>query len=41
MTVHTPEFKGRAKLQQHREITDLLKEDIKDMHGLVIETKSV
>ncbi|CAD5206169.1 unnamed protein product [Bursaphelenchus okinawaensis] len=38
--VHTPEFKGRMKLDQHKEITNLLKDEIKSMHGLNIETKA-
>jgi stress-induced morphogen len=39
IVVHTPEFKGLAKVQQHKQITELLKNDIKSMHGLVIETR--
>ncbi|CAD5208906.1 unnamed protein product [Bursaphelenchus xylophilus] len=38
--VHTPQFKGRMKLDQHKEITSLLKDEIKSMHGLNIETKA-
>ncbi|KAI6189999.1 hypothetical protein M3Y97_00069400 [Aphelenchoides bicaudatus] len=40
VAVHTPEFKGLLKIQQHKQITDLLKNEIKEIHGLTIETKS-
>ncbi|KAH7723818.1 bile acid beta-glucosidase [Aphelenchoides avenae] len=38
--VETPEFAGKIKVQQHKLITETLKGEIKDMHGIVIETKA-
>ena len=38
--VETPEFAGKLKVQQHKMVTDCLKEDIKNWHGIVIETKA-
>ncbi|KAF8368510.1 hypothetical protein PRIPAC_86339 [Pristionchus pacificus] len=37
--VETSEFKGLSKVQQHKAVTAALKEEIKEMHGLTIETK--
>ncbi|XP_017782858.1 PREDICTED: bolA-like protein 3 [Nicrophorus vespilloides] len=37
--VETVEFKGLSIVKQHRAITDSLKEQIKLIHGLQIETK--
>jgi stress-induced morphogen len=31
-------FKGQSLVQQHRMVQDLIKDDIKDMHGLQIKT---
>ncbi|KAE9548171.1 hypothetical protein FO519_008617 [Halicephalobus sp. NKZ332] len=39
--VEAPEFSGKLKVQQHKMVTDCLKEDIKNWHGIVIETKAV
>ncbi|XKL68533.1 hypothetical protein PGB90_004024 [Kerria lacca] len=38
VTVITPEFKYISLVQQHRMVTDVLKEEIKEMHGLRIFT---
>lgn len=37
--VETSEFKGLNTVKQHRLITDTLKSEIKDMHGVRIHTK--
>lgn len=37
--VETVEFKGLSMVKQHRLINEVLKEDIKQMHGLRISTK--
>uniref|UniRef100_A0A1Q3FNR1 Putative bola bacterial stress-induced morphogen-related protein n=1 Tax=Culex tarsalis TaxID=7177 RepID=A0A1Q3FNR1_CULTA len=36
--VETTEFKGLSTVKQHRLITETLKSEIKDMHGLRIHT---
>jgi BolA-like protein 3 len=36
--VESPDFKGITTIKQHRMITDTLKTEIKDMHGLRIYT---
>lgn len=36
--VESSEFKGISRVKQHQMITDTLKEEIKDMHGLRIHT---
>ncbi|XP_014286619.1 bolA-like protein 3 [Halyomorpha halys] len=36
--VEAPQFKGLTIVKQHRLITEALKEEIKDMHGLRIHT---
>lgn len=36
--VETNEFKGLSSVKQHQLITDTLKSEIKDMHGLRIHT---
>ena len=33
------EFKGKRVVQQHRMITEILKEEVKNMHGLRIHTE--
>ncbi|KAF6205700.1 hypothetical protein GE061_019873 [Apolygus lucorum] len=38
--VEAPQFKGLSIVKQHRLVTDALKEEIKDMHGLRIQTSS-
>lgn len=37
--VETSEFKGLNTVKQHRLITEALKSEIKDMHGVRIHTK--
>ncbi|GMR52516.1 hypothetical protein PMAYCL1PPCAC_22711 [Pristionchus mayeri] len=37
--IESTEFKGLTKVQQHKAVTAALKEEIKEMHGLTIETK--
>ena len=36
--VEAPDFKGVRAVRQHQMITDALKAEIKDMHGLRIST---
>lgn len=36
--VETTEFKGLSTVKQHRLITETLKSEIKDMHGVRIHT---
>ena len=36
--VESIEFKGISRVKQHQMITNILKEEIKDMHGLRIHT---
>lgn len=38
IVVESNEFKGLSIVKQHRMITDTLKTEIKDMHGLRIHT---
>jgi len=38
INVVAPEFKGLNTVKQHRIINEVLKEEIKDMHGLRIHT---
>jgi stress-induced morphogen len=37
--VAAKEFEGKPLVQQHMRINDLLKDEIKQMHGLRIKTK--
>ena len=32
--VHSAQFAGKSKVQQHRLVNEILKEDIKQMHGI-------
>ncbi|XP_055390525.1 bolA-like protein 3 [Condylostylus longicornis] len=36
--VETSEFEGNTVIKQHKMITEALKDQIKDMHGLTIQT---
>lgn len=38
IVVESSEFKGISRVKQHQLITDTLKNEIKDMHGLRIHT---
>lgn len=38
INVVAPEFKGLNTVKQHRIINEVLKKEIKDMHGLRIRT---
>lgn len=38
IVVESKEFKGIPRVKQHQLITDTLKNEIKDMHGLRIHT---
>lgn len=38
IVVESNEFKGLSRVKQHQLITDTLKTEIKDMHGLRIHT---
>lgn len=37
--VESPKFKGLSTVKQHRLVNDVLKEEIKEMHGLTIFTR--
>uniref|UniRef100_A0A7E4URP7 BolA-like protein n=1 Tax=Panagrellus redivivus TaxID=6233 RepID=A0A7E4URP7_PANRE len=39
--VETADFAGKLKVQQHKLVTECLRDDIKKWHGVVIETKAV
>ncbi|CAJ0961481.1 unnamed protein product, partial [Mesorhabditis belari] len=39
VAVESVEFKGLTKVAQHKAITSCLSSEIKDMHGLTIDTK--
>ncbi|KAK0424379.1 hypothetical protein QR680_008646 [Steinernema hermaphroditum] len=41
VAVESDEFKGKAKVQQHKMVTETLQKEIADMHGIVINTKSL
>ena len=34
------QFKGKSLLQQHRSVQDILKEEMKEWHGLTLHTKT-
>jgi stress-induced morphogen len=34
------EFEGKSILQQHKLVQEILKKEIKEMHGLTLKTKS-
>eukprot|EP00003_Mantamonas_plastica_P020629 TRINITY_DN3322_c0_g1_i1.p2 TRINITY_DN3322_c0_g1~~TRINITY_DN3322_c0_g1_i1.p2 ORF type:complete len:151 (+),score=54.33 TRINITY_DN3322_c0_g1_i1:113-565(+) len=38
--VVSPEFKGMNKVKQHRLVNDILKDYVKDWHGLTLTTKA-
>lgn len=38
ISVESNDFKGISRVKQHQMITDTLKDEIKDMHGLRIHT---
>ncbi|GAA5959358.1 hypothetical protein JCM8115_000087 [Rhodotorula mucilaginosa] len=40
ISVEHESFKGLTMIKQHRLVNDLLKDDIKDMHGLQLKTKA-
>ncbi|KAF4520319.1 hypothetical protein B566_EDAN004379 [Ephemera danica] len=40
IVVEAPEFKGLSIVKQHRLVNEALKEEIKDMHGLRIQTSA-
>merc|ERR1711934_603699 len=39
--VASDEFKGVPLIKQHKQVTGILAEDIADMHGLTVKTKTV
>uniref|UniRef100_A0A1I7YI94 BolA-like protein 3 n=1 Tax=Steinernema glaseri TaxID=37863 RepID=A0A1I7YI94_9BILA len=39
VAVESEDFKGKAKVQQHKMVTETLQKEIADMHGIVITTK--
>lgn len=40
VVVEAAGFKGKSKVAQHKQVTSILREQIKDMHGLTIKTKA-
>ncbi|VDM55897.1 unnamed protein product [Angiostrongylus costaricensis] len=40
IVVEATSFKGLSKVAQHKMITGILKDEIRDMHGLSITTKA-
>ena len=38
--IQSDKFKGLGVLKQHRLVKDVLKDDIKDMHGIQIKTST-
>ncbi|CAB4010941.1 Hypothetical predicted protein, partial [Paramuricea clavata] len=38
--VAAAEFQGKRTIQQHRIINDILQDEVKDMHGLTLQTTS-
>eukprot|EP00924_Labyrinthula_sp_SR-Ha-C_P005100 snap_masked-scaffold_1-processed-gene-21.17-mRNA-1 protein AED:0.19 eAED:0.20 QI:0/-1/0/1/-1/1/1/0/99 len=38
--VESPLFKSKTKVAQHRMVNEVLKEEIKEMHGLTLDTKA-
>lgn len=39
--VESTQFEGMPKVKQHKLINEVLKKEIKEMHGIVIETKTL
>lgn len=39
ISVESPKFQGLSMIKQHRMVNDILKEHIKGMHGLTLDTK--
>eukprot|EP01116_Phalansterium_solitarium_P009743 TRINITY_DN24016_c0_g1_i1.p2 TRINITY_DN24016_c0_g1~~TRINITY_DN24016_c0_g1_i1.p2 ORF type:complete len:103 (-),score=7.86 TRINITY_DN24016_c0_g1_i1:157-465(-) len=40
IAVTSPLFAGKSMVQQHRDVNAILKDEIKDMHGLTLKTKA-
>uniref|UniRef100_A0A1I7UT07 BolA-like protein n=1 Tax=Caenorhabditis tropicalis TaxID=1561998 RepID=A0A1I7UT07_9PELO len=40
VVVEASSFQGKSKVAQHKIVTSILREQIKSMHGLTIETKA-
>lgn len=38
--IKTPEFKGKSLVEQHRLMNEILKEEVKQIHSLVLKTSS-
>ena len=38
MSIESPLFEGKSKLQQHRMVNEILEEELKSIHGLNIKT---
>ncbi|KAJ3259974.1 hypothetical protein HK103_001484 [Boothiomyces macroporosus] len=36
--IHSPKFKGKNLVTQHRMVSDVIKDEIKEMHGIQIKT---
>jgi stress-induced morphogen len=41
LEVHSKLFSGKSLVQQHRMVQEILKDEIKDMHGLTMTTKAI
>ncbi|GFN74408.1 Bola-like protein 3 [Plakobranchus ocellatus] len=40
ISIESPQFQGKRTIQQHRMVNEALAEDIKNMHGLQLNTKA-
>ncbi|KAM0791623.1 hypothetical protein ACM66B_006062 [Microbotryomycetes sp. NB124-2] len=40
ISIAHPSFKGLTKMKQHRLVNELLKDEIKDMHGLQVSSRN-
>ena len=38
ITIKTPEFKGKSLIQQHRLINEILKDELKSVHSIMLKT---
>jgi len=39
--IKSKEFNGKGLVQQHRMVTDILKDELKDVHSIVIKTEEI
>jgi stress-induced morphogen len=40
VSIEDLEFKGKMKVEQHRLVTEALKKEIANMHGITIQTRA-